>query len=108
MASDSTVVAYFQQNLYFLFHTFPLPYHTFSFIANQGMHVIAHNSNGNINATITYASLMFDQQAMFYNAPTINLSTSALVAAMAKVVASAGLISANDFITGINDVNLNY
>jgi len=102
------VVAYYQQKVYFLFHTFPLPYHTFSFIANQGMHIIAHNNNGNISTILAYASLMFDQQALFYNAPTMNLSTTAVVASMAKIVASANLLSANDFVAGVNDVNLNY
>jgi len=98
----------YESNLYFLFHTFPLPYHTYSFIANQGMHVVAHASNNSISLLYQYATLMFNQQTQFYNAPTMNLSTTQVINMMGKVVDSAKIITSDTFITGINDATINY
>jgi len=103
------VISNYGMNLYFIFHTFPLPYHTFSFIANQGMHVIANITNNNQKVIYQYASLIFDQQAMYYNAPTMNSSTTEVVNSLASLVSSQlKVIKAEDFIAGIADVSINY
>jgi len=101
---------YGSENLYFIFHTFPLPYHTFSFIANQGMHVLAHLTNNSNKAVYDFASLMFGQQEMYYNANTMNSSTTDVVNSMATLVASQlkGIITKEQFLAGIADVNINY
>jgi len=101
------VIDHYGRNLYFIFHTFPLPYHTFAFIANQGMHVVDHVTNHSINAVYSYASLIFAQQSMWYNAPTINMSSTDIIHSIAKVVAGQGIIDQQTFINGIADVDIN-
>jgi hypothetical protein len=102
------VVGNYEGQLGFIFHTFPLPYHTFSFIANQGMHVIAHAFNNSYEAVSTYATFLFKQQSTWYNANTMSMSTMDVVQNIAKAVEGQKIISSDAFIAGINDTVLNY
>ena len=58
------VLAAYPTQLYFLMHTFPLPYHTWSFIANEGAHVIHALTCGNLTAVRAYTDLLFDIQGV--------------------------------------------
>ena len=72
--------------LYFLMHTFPLPYHTWSFIANEGAHVIHALTGGNLTAVLAYTDLLFDIQESYYNAATVKLSTQDIYTKLAADV----------------------
>jgi len=74
------VIAHYGNQLNFLMHTFPLPYHTNAFIANQ---------------------------AQFWNAATMNMTTFQVIAAMGSLVDMSGIMKGADWITGVNDANLN-
>jgi len=102
------VVAAYPSDLYFLLHTFPLPYHTNSFIANQGLHVIDHTSHHNTTALLTYTDLLFNIQASYYNAATANSTINSVIASLAAAVQAAGLLSSTAFIKGIADTDINY
>jgi len=102
------VMANYNGQLYFIFHTFPLPYHTFSFIANQGMHVLAHATNNSIPSLFSYATFFFKNQGIWYNTPTMNMSTTEVITSMAAAVGSQGLLPPIAFITGIADTTINY
>jgi hypothetical protein len=97
---------HYGDNLQLNFHTFPLPYHTWSFIANQGVHVIY--SLTNLTNTYAYAKQMFLDQSTWYNANTMGLSTDDVVKSLAQWVESNNFASADDFTKGINDDNLNW
>ncbi|CAF4763535.1 unnamed protein product, partial [Rotaria sp. Silwood2] len=43
-------------------HTFPLPYHTNSFVASQGLHVIANVTTRNLDTIFQYVTRVFENQ----------------------------------------------
>jgi len=87
-------------------HTFPLPYHTNGFIANQGVHVV-WNATMNVSQVHAYAALMFANQANFWNGATMNMTINQVIAAMGALVDSSGIMKGSDFLAGIADANLN-
>jgi len=100
------VIAHYGNQLNFLMHTFPLPYHTNAFIANQGVHVVS-KATMNLTSVHAYAALMFANQAQFWNAATMNMTTFQVIAAMGSLVDMSGIMKGADWITGVNDANLN-
>jgi len=99
------IQAYGSKNLQFVMHTFPLPYHTFAFIANQGAHVINANAPEKIWA---YTDFMFNQQANFWNGANMDNSTSDIIASMASMVETNKILDAKTFTAGIANDTLNY
>ena len=82
------LLEHYPQSVYFLMHTFPLPYHTFSFLANEGAHVMDALTGGNTTAVRAYTDLLFDVQEAYYNPVTLNQSTTQVVERLAKDVQS--------------------
>ena len=87
--------------IHFRFHTFPLPYHTWGFVANQGVHVLQEATKGNQTAMLAYLQLLFDQQGLFSNQAARNRSQDQVVQQLAAVTASSGLLSAANFTRAI-------
>ena len=102
-----SVIAAYPSQLYLLLHTFPLPYHTNSFIANQGLHVIDHSSQHNRTALTAFTDLMFSIQSEFYNAATVDSTITEVIAGMAAATEKAGLLSAKAFTAGIANSDIN-
>lgn len=97
---------YHSSQVLFLMHTFPLPYHTWSFIANEGAHVIHALTGGNLTAVRAYTDLMFSIQESYYNAATLKLSTADIYAKLAADVKA--VYADGDFLTeliGNGDLN---
>ena len=102
------LIAAYPSQLYVLLHTFPLPYHTNAFIANQGLHVVDHATMHNRSAILAYTDLLFsDVQAQFYNAATMQHSMTDVIAALAAVTEKANIISAKTYTAGIADSDIN-
>jgi len=102
-----SVIAAYPENLYFLLHTFPLPYHTNAFIANQGLHVIDHATSHNRTALLAYTDLLFQTQAAFYNAPTMNQTINQVISNLATTVEQSGILSAKAYTAGIANSDIN-
>jgi len=100
------VIAHYGNQLNFIMHTFPLPYHTNAFFANQGVHVVS-KATMNISTVHAYTALMFANQANFWNAITMNMTVNQVIAAMGSLVESSGIMKGQDWIAGVNDANLN-
>jgi hypothetical protein len=49
------------QDVHFLFHLFPLPYHTYSFVVAQSAGIVRHYTNA--SSTLTYFNTAFDKQS---------------------------------------------
>jgi len=81
------VLSQYPQTVYFLMHTFPLPYHTYSFIINNGAHVIDHLTAGNLTAIRAYTDLLFDIQVSYQNPATAKMSPTEVYAKLASDVA---------------------
>lgn len=99
------VQAYGSKNLQFIMHTFPLPYHYHAFIANQGAHVVNAYAPEKIWA---YTDFMFNQQANFWNAATMDNTTNEVISTMASMVESNKILDAKTFTAGIANDTLNY
>ena len=81
------VLSTYPDTVYFLLHTFPLPYHTWAFIANEGVHVIDALTGGNLTAVRAYTDLLFNIQESYYNNNTLDLSPSDVYDKLASDVA---------------------
>jgi 2-hydroxychromene-2-carboxylate isomerase len=102
------LLAHYPNNLYFLLHTFPLPYHTNSFIANQGLHVIDHYTQHNRTALLQYTDLLFSShQSDYSNAATLNQTIHSVIQSLAQLQATAGIIPAKSFLAGIANGDIN-
>ena len=102
------VIAAYPSDVYFLLHTFPLPYHTNAFIANQGLHVVDRASMHNRTALLAYADLLFGPaQSQFYNAATMDQTITQVIAAMAAATEKAGILSAAAYTAGIANSAIN-
>ena len=80
------VLSAYPDTVYFLLHTFPLPYHTWSFIANEGAHVMDELTGGNLTAVRAYTDLLFDIQDQYYNAATASMSSTDIYKKLASDV----------------------
>lgn len=88
-------------------HTFPLPYHTNSFIASQGLHVIANVTNRHLDAIYQYATKVLENQAKWYDPATASMTMSQVIDSLASFVDKTGLTTKAKFLTGINDPEIN-
>ncbi|CAF3323111.1 unnamed protein product [Rotaria socialis] len=88
-------------------HTFPLPYHTNSFVASQGLHVIANATSRNLDSIFQYATKVFENQAAWYNDATQSMTMPQVVDSLATFVASTGLVTKDKFLAGMamDDIN---
>lgn len=97
--------AYGTKQLRLNFHTFPLPYHTYAFYANQGMHIVNDYAPGN---TWKYVDMMFNQQSNFWNPINMDNTTNEIVTAMSSLVESSKILDAKTFSAGLQNDTLNY
>jgi protein-disulfide isomerase len=88
-------------------HTFPLPYHTNSFVASQGLHVVANVTNRNIDKIYQYATKIFDNQQMWYNDATKSMTMPQVIDSLASYVDRVGLISKSAFLNGMTNDDIN-
>jgi len=99
------LIAHYGSNVHFRFHTFALPFHTNSFFANQGAHVIAHY---NASAVYDYMNAIYAAQDSFGNSVTADLTINTVLANMGAMVEKADLMPAAAFVAGLNDATLNW
>ena len=88
-------------------HTFPLPYHTNSFVASQGLHVVANVTNQNLDTIFQYATKVFDNQQIWYNDATKTMTMPQVVDSLAAFVDRVGLVPKAKFADGMASVDLN-
>jgi protein-disulfide isomerase len=110
-ASWPTVLQLIQaygKQIHFRIHTFPLPYHTNSFIASQGLHVVANVTNRNLDAIYQYATKIFENQEMWYNDATASMTIPQVIDSLATFVDKTGLVTKAKFLAGIESADINY
>jgi len=96
--------AYGTKQLRLNFHTFPLPYHTYAFYANQGLHIVQDYAPTKIWA---YADMMFDQQSNFWNPINMDNTTTSIINAMSALVESNKILDAATFKAGLLNDTIN-
>jgi len=101
------VIQAYGTRIHFRIHTFPLPYHTNSFVASQGLHVIANVTNLNLNTIFNYATKVFQNQEKWYNDATKSSTMLEVVDSLATFVAGADLAPKDKFLAGIASVDIN-
>jgi protein-disulfide isomerase len=89
-------------------HTFPLPYHTNSFVASQGLHVVANVTEGNLDTIYKYATKVFDNQAFWYNDATKTMTMPQVVDSLAAYVDRTGIVAKDKFSAGMVSADINY
>jgi len=102
------VIQAYGTKIHFRIHTFPLPYHTNAFVVAQGLHVIANATNRNLDAIYQFATKVFDNQEMWYNAATANITILQVVDSLATFAAQTGLVTKDKFLAGIASADINY
>lgn len=88
-------------------HTFPLPYHTNSFVASQGMHVVANATTRNLDSIFKYTTKVFESQEMWYNDATKSMTMPQVVDSLASFVDKAGIVPKDRFTAGMNSDDIN-
>jgi hypothetical protein len=88
-------------------HTFPLPYHTNSFVASQGLHVIANATNRNIDAIFEYTTKVFENQQMWCNDATKSMTMPQVIDSLASYVDQTGILSKSRFLQGMDSDDIN-
>ncbi|KAM0832552.1 hypothetical protein ACQ4PT_064823 [Festuca glaucescens] len=81
-------------------HPFPLPYHTYSFMACRALHIANH-----LNSSSTYPllELFFKNQGKFSNSATSSVSSTAVTGAISMMAAQAVGNSVSEFQSGFSD-----
>lgn len=102
------VIQYYGTKIHFRFHTFPLPYHNNGFFAAQGVHVIANVTNRNIDAIYKYTTKVFENQQMWYNDATKNMTIVQVVDSLATFAAQQGFATKAQFLQGMNSDDINF
>ncbi|XP_072966245.1 uncharacterized protein [Typha angustifolia] len=95
------LVEQFSPRVSLIVHPFPLPYHNNAFLSCRALHIA-----NMLNASSTYPllELFFKYQEKFYNAPTINMSRSAITEKMTKLaVMAVGNSLLTEFQSGFQD-----
>jgi len=95
------VISHYANNLHFRLHTFPLPYHTWSHVANQGAHVVGKNAT----AAFAWTDAVFSAQEAFGNAATAENTRTQVLASFAALAEKSGITSAQTMLSGLNDAN---
>ncbi|UJR27385.1 hypothetical protein I4U23_008675 [Adineta vaga] len=93
--------------IHFRIHTFPLPYHTNSFVASQGLHVIANATDRNLDTIYRYMTKIFENQQMWYNDATKSMTMPQVIESLASFVDKAGFITKDKFLNGMNSDDIN-
>ncbi|CAF0758700.1 unnamed protein product [Adineta ricciae] len=88
-------------------HTFPLPYHTNSFVASQGLHVVANATSRNLDSIFRYATKIFENQQMWYNDATKSMTMPDVINSLAAFVDKTGLVPKDKFLNGMNSADIN-
>lgn len=102
------VIQAYGARIHFRIHTFPLPYHTNSFVASQGVHVVANATNRNLDSIFKYVTKVFDNQAAWYNDATKTMTMPQVVDSIATYVDSLGLVSKAKFLAGMANDDIDY
>ena len=90
-------------------HTFPLPYHTFGFMAAQATHVVLNNIKANsqlsvadkAQSSILFIQFLFQNQAEFWNGAVANYTSNDVLAHMTNMIVSNGFIGEKEFSAGM-------
>lgn len=88
-------------------HTFPLPYHTYSFVASQGLHVIANVTNRNLDSIYQYATKVIENQEKWQDTTTASMNTLQVIDSLASFVDKTGLTTKAKFLAGMNNPDIN-
>ena len=88
-------------------HTFPLPYHTYSFVASQGLHAVANITNRNLDSIFRYATKVFENQQMWYNTATQSMSMTQVINSLATFTDKTGIVTKAKFLEGIASPDIN-
>lgn len=102
------VIQYYGTRIHFRIHTFPLPYHTNAFVVAQGLHVIANATNRNSDSIFKFATQVFQNQQLWYNAATSNLTIPQVVDSLANFAAQTGIVTKQKFLDGMALDDINY
>jgi len=96
-------------------HAFPLPYHTWSFIANQGLYVIDYHSSSSSSPSSSshlrdYIHLLFQIQSNYWNAITAKKNRIDISHDLAKDVITSGKfpssLTTKEFVEGLKNEDL--
>ncbi|CAF0807474.1 unnamed protein product [Adineta ricciae] len=101
------VIQAYGTRIHFRIHTFPLPYHTNSFVVSQGLHVIANATSRNSDAIFKTATAIFQNQQTWYNDATKSMTMPEVVNSLATFVAQLGFITKDKFLAGMASDDLN-
>jgi protein-disulfide isomerase len=88
-------------------HTFPLPYHTNSFVASQGLHVISNATTRNLDTIFQYTTQVFENQQMWYNDATKTMTMPQVIDSLASFVGKIGIITKDKFLAGMASDDIN-
>jgi protein-disulfide isomerase len=98
------VINHYGNAIRFTLHHFPLPYHQQGFPSAAAAQAIGHL---NPSAYFKFVSILFDNQAQFYNAATFNMTEAAVYSLFATYAAQVG-VSETDFLNKMNDGDMKY
>ncbi|KAG6488447.1 uncharacterized protein LOC122004918 [Zingiber officinale] len=94
------VVELYSPLLAVIVHPFPLPYHSNSFLACRALHIA---NKLNASSTFPFLELFFRYQEKYYNAPTKNITRTAMIEDMANLSIEAVGNSLSEFLSGFDD-----
>uniref|UniRef100_A0ACD5YFG4 Uncharacterized protein n=1 Tax=Avena sativa TaxID=4498 RepID=A0ACD5YFG4_AVESA len=94
------VVERYSPRVSLIVHPFPLPYHTYSFMACRALHIA-----NKLNSSSTYPllELFFKNQGKFSNHATSSVSSTAVTGEISKMAAQAVGNSVSEFQSGFSD-----
>jgi len=101
------VIQAYGKRIHFRIHTFPLPYHTNSFVASQGLHVVANVTNRNLDAIYQYVTKVFQHQETWYNDATTTMTMPQVIDSLASFVDKTGLVTKSKFLAGMASDDIN-
>jgi protein-disulfide isomerase len=97
------VASFYGQNIDFVVNPFPLPYHDNAFLAAQAVYAVQKQDT---KAVFKWLDSVYASQDFLYNAATANMTKAQVVGVIADRVATLG-VDRTQFVTDMNDVNLN-
>jgi len=101
------MMSHYADQLHFRLHTFPLPYHTWSFVANQAAHVVFQQTN-NVSAVADWTTQVFINQNSFSNDATSKLTRLQVLNAFASLSESKSILPSSTMLAGLQDPNLDW
>ena len=102
------VIKAYGTKIHFRIHTFPLPYHTNSFIVSQGLHVIANVTNRNVGTIYNYATEVFQNQDKWSNDATSSLTIPQVIDSLTTFVVNNHLTTQDKFVQGMSSADINF